>query len=316
MSEGIDPGRRVGIGAAHLYSIYGLAVLSDFELPEASVHPQASAFVAPDVRIESGRTPRDITGGREFASWIVANDRACLLRFNGIGHFYVEDGRLIVVEKAEEATVDDLRAFLLGSGMGAILHMRGLVPLHVSALSAREGVIAFTGGSGAGKSTLAAFLNQQYQLPLICDDVGVLQTAGSGYSLVSGVNTLKLWDDALKSLGRESTGLRRDSTRHNKFHATDASKFTDDKRLLKHLVQLEWGDELGYRRVTGRNAFKIAMGSVYRPEFAQIFSNVGAIASSSMSLAAQIDVGILTRPRDHAKSTAIAALLRSVMSTT
>jgi hypothetical protein len=311
MSNDLHPGPG-------LYHLYGLRVLSEVPLPEAVLleAPGDLSTLEPDVRVEEGPMPSGIPDGREFASWIVADRRSCLLRFEGVGSFYVEDGRRIVAERAEGATFDDLRGFLIGSAFGAILHMRGLVPLHVSALATPDGVFAFTGQSGAGKSTLAASLNQHNNWPMICDDVAVVSNHEGSCTIVSGVNTVKLWGDALVALNRSSEGLRRDLTRHDKFHAIEGSRFMRTSAPLRRLVQLTWGDELSYRKTGGLNAFKIALEAVYRPEFIALFSDVQKVSAAAAATASNVEIGILTRPKDHSRSADIAQLLESKASMT
>lgn len=118
MVGGREPEREAGgwdldmicAQAARIYRIFGLSVLSELSLPEA-IELEACEVVSlgpPDVSIEVGSTPCALPEGREIDTWVVAAPGACLLRFAGIGHFFVEGGRRIVVEKAEDATFDDL----------------------------------------------------------------------------------------------------------------------------------------------------------------------------------------------------------------
>lgn len=181
----------------------------------------------------------------------------------------------------------------------------------MSAVATPHGVFVFTGASGAGKSTLASFLNQYCDWPLICDDVAVAETAGGRPLLSSGVNTVKLWDDALRALGRSNDGLRRDLTRWDKYHAIDSSRFLQGGALLRRLVHLTWGEAFHYAEAKGRDAFKIALEAVYRPEFASLFPNRTNSADVAALIAAQCKIGILTRPRDYADFSRVATLAQS-----
>jgi hypothetical protein len=224
---------------------------------------------------------------------------SCLFDFRDIGRFLIERGRRVVVEKHPDASFDDLRGYLFGSVFGAVAHQRGLVPLHVSALATPVGGVAFTGESGAGKSTLAATLNQELGWPLICDDVAVLYADEDEYHLKSGLNTVRLWKDALYVLNRSSEGLRRDLMRHDKYHAIQSESFFGGSIALKRLVILEWGDDVSMKRVTGRLAYQAVLGSIYRPEFMSPFSNRKSVVMTVMSLAHRIEVWRLERPKNH-----------------
>lgn len=282
------------------YRIFGLSVASDIPLPEAT--PAAlPPGTEPDVVVEVGQVPGELALGKRLAPWIaVEASRLCLLTFEGLGRILVGKDR-IVVEKHPDATYDDLRGFMLGSAFGAMLHQRGLVPLHVSALETPDGVVAFTGESGAGKSTLAAVLNKEMGWPLVSDDVAVAHVSGNRIFLQSGVNTVKLWRDALDMLNQPSEGLRRDLTRFNKFHAVRSEKFTkaDEQLPLSCLFRLEWGSVVEAIRLPPRQAFATALGTVYRPLFATLFSNRTNVAQVGTKLASSVRIMSLARPKTN-----------------
>jgi hypothetical protein len=306
MTESIKPS-----DARHHYRVFGLTIASDLPLPEATPIDRDGIHAEADVQIELGAVPNTLPEGRKLANWLEVQDSKCLLRFEGIGRFLVEAGRRIVVEKAPSASYDDLRGFLLGSGLGALAHQRGLVPLHVSAVAAPFGAIAFTGESGAGKSTLAAMLNQELGWPLICDDVAVLRCEADGFHLDSGVNTVKLWRDALRALNRSSEGLRRDLTRHDKFHAILSDRFFNGSLPLKCLLRLEWGDEVRLERVYGRRAYQIALGATYRPELATLLSNRTNIANGAMTLSTVVEFSVLSNTKAFGKQSELARFIES-----
>lgn len=282
-----------------LYRAYGMMIASDIELPELTrVDPVPDPdLIAVDVRIALGAVPGHLPDRDPPKAWVDVDQDACLLLFKTIGRFLVKNGDSILVQKDDQASFDDLRGFLVGSALAAIAHQRGLVPLHVSAVLSPDGVIAFTGESGAGKSTLAAHVNRVTGWPLISDDVSGLYQTENGFSVESGVHTVKLWDDALQSLDRTSDGLKRDLTRFNKFHAIDSEKFLSGRFPLKQLICLEWGDALDFSHLNGRKAFEASLNAVYRPELASLCGNRSVVVAAAMALASAIDVSKLTRPK-------------------
>lgn len=185
---------------------------------------------------------------------------------------------------------------LIGEGwaFGALLHQRGLTPLHVSALATPHGVIAFTGASGARKSTLASYLNQHFFWPIISDDVAVAEIAEGAPRLQSGPSTVKLWQDALRELELNTDGLRRDLTHFQKFHALGASRFLQGSVELKRLIHPTWGDTPKYQQAKRRSAFRIALGTVYRPDFARLFANTTRISNTALANAAHVKIALLT----------------------
>ena len=71
---------------------------------------------------------------------------------------------------AEGSLGSDIRVFLLGSCLGALLHQRGVLALHASAIETDQGAVLFMGDSGMGKSTtLQAFIKRGYKM--LADDI-------------------------------------------------------------------------------------------------------------------------------------------------
>jgi hypothetical protein len=79
-----------------------------------------------------------------------------LLGLGKIARYLVSEGREIVIERVPGGSDDAVRVFLFGSVFGALLHQRGVLPLHGSAVMPSRGATIFAGPSGSGKSMLAA----------------------------------------------------------------------------------------------------------------------------------------------------------------
>lgn len=81
--------------------------------------------------------------------------------------------------------------------MGAILHQRGILPLHGSTVTDGSRAVLITGDSGAGKSTLAVeFLKNGWKL--VTDDVAAVENIDSVPTVRSSYPSQKLWEDTLK----------------------------------------------------------------------------------------------------------------------
>lgn len=299
-----------------LYKVYGMTVKSEFELPElvrlGVSEPNKVKF--PDVEIGRGKVPKYLPGGETSSSWVQVRGRTCLLRFANIARFLVEDGRFITTQLHPNATMDDMRGFLLGSAVAAAAHQRGLVPIHVSAALSPDGAIAFTGESGAGKSTIAAHVNKMTGWRLISDDVSGLYRLKNEWQIESGIHTVKLWDDALGSLGSSSIGLRRDLNRFDKFHAIHKEKFATGRHPLLRLIQLNWGETFDLSAPPGRQAFQIALRSIYRPELARLCGNWSHVVQTVMSFAASMEIHSFTRPEARSVEDGAAASVDFLLS--
>jgi hypothetical protein len=284
----------------YLYHIYGLNVASAIELPEL---PE---ILVSDVELEVAATVSLATLTEKLAEATtdgaylqVAGDR-CQFNVDGIACYRIEQGQRILIDPAPGSAPGDVRLFLLGSAFGALLHQRGNLPLHVSSVATPGGVWAFTGDSGAGKSTLAATLHFHLGWPLLSDDVAVLDHAVHDRPLLHpGPPRLKLWQDAVTYLEIDSSGLTPDMSRVNKFHLPLAQGFEHDPQCLRALVVLERASDdepPSLTQLSGMAAFQAVLGTVYRPEMAQLVGDRNKLFHQCATLVQHIAVYRYRRP--------------------
>ncbi len=138
--------------ASLLRQAYGLRIRSSLPLPEL---PPAADGLEADLEILAGPVPTELPGATDRGVRYQAAPGQLLLIVDGIARFLISDGRRIVIESPPEADPDDVRLFLYGSAFAALLHQRGDLVLHGSAIATGDTCVAFLGASGVGKSTLA-----------------------------------------------------------------------------------------------------------------------------------------------------------------
>ncbi len=284
------------------YTTYGLRIGSQLELPELEPHP---AEPHPDIRIQVGELDEPFEGADVTTPWLQCSSDRCQFLLNHIARYRVERGRTIRIDRrlgpagASTASEGDLRLYLLGSALGALLHQRHWLPLHISAVQTPAGVWGFTGDSGAGKSTLAAWLHYRYGWKMVSDDVGVIKPGEAAPTLYPGPPRLKLWKDTLERLEIDRQGLARDLTRTEKFHLNRHQGFTHHTEPLKALVMLERafpGQKASIEAVEGVEAFKVVMSALYLPEWGQRFNGPARLMQYGADLARQIRVYRYRRP--------------------
>ncbi|TFI57196.1 hypothetical protein E2493_15905 [Sphingomonas parva] len=187
--------------ARHDYTLFGLRIRSELLLPEL---PPDAGDARPDVAVRIGPVSEE---GPE--SGYAPTAAGLLLSAPGIGRYLIVDGREIVIDPAPGASERNLRLYLLGSAFGALLHQRGMMPLHANAIAVDGRAIAFCGHSGAGKSTLAAWFNDRGH-EVLADDVCVIGFDGGGTPVAKpGLRRLRLWIDALAATGRTASDYER-----------------------------------------------------------------------------------------------------------
>jgi len=209
----------------HFYRVAGLAVASEIELPGAiAAAPQAGA---PDIAVRSGRVPAALEqASARGATWEIAGDKF-LFRVPDVARFLLGGGREITFEAAPGVEAGDISIFLLGTVLGILLHQRGQIVLHASAVRVNDKAVLFCGPSGAGKSTLAAALAQR-GFPLVADDFCAVTVSGAGAVMVQpdGRN-LKLWAQAIQKLDLAERRGARVRNRLEKFFVEPAAVFTE-----------------------------------------------------------------------------------------
>jgi hypothetical protein len=194
------------------YTAYGLVIEAEFPCPEL-----VPAEGRPDVVIRVGAVPERLDGAGASGVMYQSVGSRFILNIDGVGRYLVSDGQEIRVQPVPGATWSDVRVFLLGSCLGALLHQRGLLALHASAIRTPIGGVLFCGPSGAGKSTLlGAFLQRGYSM--LADDVTALVVSESdGVLIAPGFPRTRLWEDAALKLGKDLDGLTRVRAALNKY---------------------------------------------------------------------------------------------------
>ena len=268
----------------HRYRLFGLAVVSDVPLPELVADPGEAPA---DVRIRLGRidAPADTAPGLH-----VDGDDA-LLVVQSIGRFLTRGGREMIVEPAAETSVRNLRLYLLGSGFAAILHQRGLLPLHANAVVVDGRAIGFMGHPGAGKSTLAAWFHDR-GFDVLADDVCVVTAGPDGRPLAHpGIPRLRLWREALEASGREASAYERSFDDMDKYTVPTDLERTLPAVPLSHLYLLEKaGEEAAVDRLEGASAVEAMVANTYRGSYVPLMGRTRAHLLACAGLARTVPV--------------------------
>jgi hypothetical protein len=293
-------------GCVKLYHLYGLAVASDFDCPELTeITPeQAAARNYATVQLIRATAPLTLPEGQQYAPWMRATRDACLYELGDIARMLVERPDRITVEMRPGAVESDMRAYLLGTGFGTLVHMRGLIPLHIAAIQTPEGVVAFTGPSGTGKSTKVAELHFKHGWPVICDDVAVLHPSDPAPLLHAGVNRIKLWQDAVERFGIDPSRLTRDIMRHDKYHLYAPEMFVSEPVALDELTLF---DRTASEKedLSGASSFAVLNAAVYRPEISMLFMSRARSFVDLVRLAEKIRVSQGSLPECDKRNVAL-----------
>jgi len=163
------------------------------------------------------------------------------LFWQNVGSFSVLGGRTIVVDPSPAADERILRLFVLGPVLAMLLRQRGYLLLHASAVAVDDEAVLFLGSAGWGKSTMAAALHARGHR-FVTDDVAALRVGGSSPVLFPGFPQLKLWPEALVSLGDDPENLPRCGPYFEKRARPVAHNFSSTPLPTKRIYVLDEGD--------------------------------------------------------------------------
>jgi hypothetical protein len=286
-----------GIAAAparHDYRAFGLDIRSDLPLPATPARHAAE----PHVEIVHGPTPQAVSGPSARPGWFEATPDRLLLTIAGIGRYLVEAGRRITIERQAGATDDDVRVFLLGSALGALLHQRQVLVLHGSAVEVRGRAVAFLGPCGAGKSTLATALGQR-GYPVITDDLCVVGRGPAGEPVLEpGLARTKLRADALEHLGIAPGALPLVDPKGGK-RAWPIDRARPGGTLpIRKLYELRptERDDVVVSPLRGARKFEAVLRHTYRLAFIEGLGVQGAHFRQALDLAGPVELATIERP--------------------
>lgn len=291
--------RKTGLDASGFaYEIFGLRLLSDVELPE--LLPVASP-AAPQISISVRPLP-PIEGEREDG--FAATPAGVILNVPRAGRYLVRDGREIIVDPDPAGTEANLRLYLLGSAMGALLHQRGLLPLHANSIALSGSAIAFLGRSGSGKSTIAACYHDQ-GFTVLADDVCVVTMEGGGAWAQPGIPRLRLWKDAVEASGRNATDYERSFDDMDKFDVPTRLPAEARALPLAAIYVLDppesGAGRTAIRRLPGAAAVEALVANTYRGNYVHRLGATGRHLASCVALAKLVPAFSVERRwgRDH-----------------
>jgi hypothetical protein len=188
------------------YSAYGLRIESEIALPELISETEGDCA---RVSIRLGNVERAAGNACEPSPllWARAGD-ACIF-YEGVGAFHILGGREISFDRINGSDEAVARVFLLGSVLAILLHQRGLLVLHASAVAVNEQVVAFAAEKGEGKSTFAAAMHARGH-PLLTDDLLPIDLHNPDRLMVQpGFPQLKLMPEAAAQLSDQPEDLPR-----------------------------------------------------------------------------------------------------------
>ena len=228
------------------YVVYGLRVSSPVWLPGLR-----RANGPPDVVIEYDQINSEENCG--------SSAKEIHLSYDGVGAIDIRDGRRIVLDTVRDIDDAELRPYILGPALAAILHQRGYLVLHASCVSIRDTGVGFLGASGAGKSTIAAACRMRGH-DILSDDITAVDISDGHPSVVPGPPVVKLSQEVVGTLDTGGDVLWADPWNEEFYHVSGG--VPESNRPLERLYLFTDGD-LRTQRMEPSEIVQALVGNTY-----------------------------------------------------
>jgi hypothetical protein len=295
------------------YHAYGLEFASTIPIPEMRVveeEPLAGGCDA-DVSIEVGPVPDHLPDPINVGVIYESNATELLVRISNVARYWISNGRRIVIDPAPDVTDHEVRVFLLGTCIGALLHQRGFFVFHASGIGTSDGAVLFAGMSGAGKSTLLAeLLRRGYRM--MVDDVCAISVGSDGHpEVIPSYPRTRLWGETAARLSIETEGLTRTRPTMDKYERQLPEQFWNEVAPLRRIYHLTGsnGDELSLTPLGSLESFQVVRSNTYRDALVDGFSLRREHFELASAVARAADVVRVVRPVDSFRLVELADLI-------
>lgn len=224
----------------HKYTAYGLNIHSSLKLPELISYNSAIADVV--IRFDTLKSSPLINNSEYYS--FASTKEGMYLFWQEIGTILISEGKEIIIDPLANFEVSRLRLFILGAAMGTLLHQKGYLVLHASAVAINGEAVIFTADKGRGKSTMAAALHSRGH-NLIADDVVAIDFNDEGNVVVyPAFPQLKLWPEAVTHLGKNPDDLPQLTSKFDKREYLLKDSFVQQPLKLKQIFVLGHSSEI------------------------------------------------------------------------
>lgn len=258
-------------------SAFGLTIASDFligELPQISTkgpHAVDLEIMRGDgIRVETSASYPLLAEFRTADGPPIDH-----LHWHNVGSFRISGTNRIEYEMHPDMGLDVVTLPLLGTVMALLLHRRGLLVLHGSAVEIGKQAVVFVGDKGAGKSTTAAALVAVGRR-MLTDDIVALQRLEDGrIQLLPGYGQIKLTHTATDAIALpDSSVMERPFEGFTKHRHVLGGSFDLSPLVVSDIHILERGERLQVDLLTGHYSLTAVMRFAYLTRFgAKLFAS-------------------------------------------
>lgn len=214
------------------------------------------------------------------------------------GHFFVLNGREIIVDP--HLSLDDryLGFYLLERVIIALLYQRDIAVFHASTVSINGTAVSFLGPPHSGKTAIASSFCS-LGCRMVDDDILAFRLKGNTSSVLPGYPMIKLWPNLLKLLNISLDQVRPVFPGQDK-RVYRLECFSSHPLPLGAIYVLEESDSLKIEKLAPVHAVRLLMASWYGLLYGELFPMAGGYSKAflqSVYLCKTTRVSRLCRPR-------------------
>ncbi len=231
------------------YHAYGLAVSSCLPLPEFVSHDGV-----PEVTVCWGECTRNPPVQQENEWYYENTNGEAILCHGTVGQVVIRDGNKIVISPTPGVKTRPLQLFVSGVAFAVVIHQRGGLALHASAVEIDGKTIAFMGSKGCGKSSLSAALYFTGHR-LITDDLMAVDCTCEPITVHPGYPQIKLTEETASALGCDYDSMVAVRPIQGKAGLIAKDGFASDSLPLGAICSLEQGPTVQIEPLSQGDAF-------------------------------------------------------------
>lgn len=277
------------------YQAYGFNFSSELKIDEMIPGGDGK-----DIKIKTGITPKTIENPVYTGKLVIISNNQALITVKDIAKFFISEGKLIVIEKIETASFEEVKLYLLGIILGIIMHQRNELILHANVLNINDYAVLLAGNSGAGKSTFTALMLEK-GLYLVSDDIALIRFDDKNNPWVyPGFPRIKLHIDSIKSLNIDKNKIVQLHQKIEKYNVPVTDKFYNKSLSVKKLFIIEPGKDKQFSisDIEGFNKFQYIKDYIYLKFFTNLIWEQDQLFNLQTKLAAKVKLAVLSNPKN------------------
>ncbi len=274
----------------YYYRVYGLNVESEIKIDELEVIDDDSAI---DLKITMGNRLKEVKKFKREKK----DKQNLLITAKNVAHYYISNGKHILIEAQENACDEDIIAFLLGWAIGRILIQKNILALHAATVVVDGKGIILAGKSGSGKSTLTnRFTAEGHKFS--SDEISSISFKENKPYVNPAYCLQKVTD-----LGLERSRYDKDRffpIRSDRYAIQPKEDYVNNVVPLSVVVDINVGDneELVFEKLKGSEKIEVFLKNIYGINTARRHGLDSEYFMDAMKIAKQIPVFRIVRPVD------------------